>query len=331
MRERPSPPSVYRDAIFLHSCNASEARSWFEEREIKDNIIFGGVDTHESAHLLEYIIFRRNEPAFDELLAEYGSSQTVLRRLYERAGSAVRVSVCANSASFCGELFGGLSVTSDRTFLFWDILEYGNDAELQALCHCSNLSNKMYINFVDSWVGNKDSKVGEKHRISDDRFIKVLHYLSQNKRLTQRRDDTPQQFYWDGFAGLEYYIFFDKLWSLAEVVPPEQKWAKALAKVYDNLVRVAFSYDDIDALLQRWTHINDDQYSGRSVLRKALAKKFVKLDVSFLEHSDFAMRRALYECFDPDHADFKDLDYFIWRQKDEYCEYNIEQNEAVLR
>lgn len=331
MRNRPSDPSIYQDALFLSSCEPSQARNWFEARNIKINRAFGGIETAEEAHLLEYIVFRRNQPAFDQILALHGTSATVLRRLYQRGNSAIRVSVCANSAAFSGESIGGLHGNERQPYFFRDILERGTLPELQALCQCSNLNNNTYTNFLDSWIGKPDSRIREEFRISDARFLYVLEFLSKNKRISQHRDETEQRHFWDGFAEYEYSSFFDELWKLAEIVPTNDKWGYALYKIYQNLVTVHKPYADIDEVLDRWSSGPDLPYVGRSLLRTVLAKNYKQLTIDDLDHTDYAVRRALYQSFDPEHEDFKDQDYFDWRQKDANCEYDIENNSAVLR
>ena len=331
MRNRPSDPSIYRDALFLSSCEPSQARNWFEARDIKISRAFGGIETAEEAHLLEYIVFRRNQPAFDQLLALHGTSATVLRRLYQRGNSAIRVSVCANSAAFCGEIFGGLYSNERQPYFFRDILERGTLAELRALCQCSNLHNTAYTNFLNSWIGKPDSRIEEELRISDARFLHVLEFLSKNKRVSQHRDETEQRHYWDGFAEYEYSSFFDELWRLAEIVPANDKWGYALYQIYKNLVTVHKPYEDIDAVLERWSSGPDLRYKGRSLLRTELAKKYKQLTIDDLENSDYAVRCALYQSFDPDHEDFIDQDYFNWHQRDNNCAYDIENNDAILK
>ena len=331
MRSKPSHPRVYKDALFLSICEPSELKEWFKLRETKLSAVNGEVETKEEAHLLEYIIFRRNDPALDLLLATYGTSATVLRRLYHRGGTAIKVSVCSNSATFCGDTIGNMFFNERHPYFYRDILERGSMAELQALCLCQNLSNDAYSTLIESWIGYPDSTIEKKLRISDERFLRVLEFLSQNKRISQRREDTDQRHYWDGFSEYEYNKFFDQLWGLAEIVPIKEEWAYFLHKIYEKLVIPYKQYEDIDALLTRWSGIECKAFDGPGLLRTTLAKKFKVLGIADLENDDPAIRRAVYLSFDPDHEDFRNKDYFEWHQKDKNSCFDIFNNVAVLK
>ena len=57
-RERPSDPSVYRDAAFLSQCRDGDARDWLKNRPVEFSPVFGTPRTPPESHVLEYILYR---------------------------------------------------------------------------------------------------------------------------------------------------------------------------------------------------------------------------------------------------------------------------------
>ena len=81
-RERPSHFGVYRDAAFLSRCEATQARKWIRSRAIEFGTVFGVPETPANSHVLEYILFRRNEPLIDLELAEKPMPTLAVQRCF---------------------------------------------------------------------------------------------------------------------------------------------------------------------------------------------------------------------------------------------------------
>lgn len=330
-RPRPSAPNVYRDALFLTDCSVAEVRDWFERRETSYSPVRGVPETPADAHVLEYLLFRRNDPQIDLILAENGRSRSVLERIYSRGKLSIKAVLCANASLFVGDNLGRSTLLFEEEPLFWKIILKGSLSELRALCQNPNLSNGMYEGLLRSWIGNKSSRVDASCRTSDNRFMQILRFLSENPRIKKNRDESHQKYYWDGYSNYTYSILFSECWHLAEIVPVNDEWALCLHEIYSKMRPEYNPYKDLSAVLARWFFEGEETYSETVTLRQVLIAHFVSPNISTLNHTDEAYRRAFYETFDPDDEDIIELNWMDWRKRDKYCEFELQNNRKVWK
>lgn len=330
-RARPSEPRVYRDAAFLSRCSVQEAREWLSTRPTTYSITRGIPETPPDAPVLEYLLFRRNDPQIDLHLAGLGRSRGVLERVFKRACHSTRVVACRNASLFVGGKANGYTLDQSKEPLFWQVIQDGSLAELRAVCENPDLSSRMYEGLLCSWVGNQSSRVDENLRVSDDRFMQIVRFLAENPRLRIDREDSHERHYLDGFAEHHYNKLFSECWHLAEIVPVNDDWARLLARLYFRVKPTHKPYEDLSAVLHRWRPEQEGEYAETRFLRQTLAAHYISPTIETLNHEDVAYRRAFYRTFDPDQEEFRDLDWKEWRERDEYCEYDLEANEKLWR
>lgn len=329
--DRPFEPLVYRNAVFLASATPAEVSRWLAGRDITYSPTSGTPDTPSNAHVLEYILFRRNDPLIDLALAEHGRSRTVLERVYKRSGSSVRAVACSNASLFVGEAISSFIWDQDEA-LFWKVIKNGNSAELRALCENPNLSSGMYASLITSWVGNNKSRVDETLRLSNERFQQVVRFLTKNPRLSVDRENSKERYYLDGYADYEYGILFSECWNLAAIAPVDPAWAYYLSQLYERMQPSYNPFDDIESILARWRPTEDEEENRlMRGLREVIAKHYIAPTKETLHHNDEAIRRAFYRTFDPMKEDFIEQDWAAWCKRDKYCEYELQSNEKIWR
>jgi hypothetical protein len=337
-------PDSVRSAAFLSVCSPHAAYDWLKARPTEWSSVYGTARTPPDAHFLEYILLRRREPLIDYALAEFGRSRTVLGRVFKRNGPAVRAVACGNASLFEGDT---IDVPSGADFLDvaraqegerieaphrrmslgpYDVLEAGSEAELIALCQNPHMRSNFYYSVFSFYE--------KPHRaIPEDRYQKILRHLGGNQRLLTSRDDSPEANYLDGFADYEYRRVFSSAWSLAATVPVTEMWAFTLSKLYQQLLPSYPSSDfDLEAVLARWRPVDPEQarLDSYSNLRECLAR-LLKPSVAMLASEDEALRHAFYATFDPNAAEFRDLDWTPWLQADPYCNVWLEGNLKVWK
>ena len=330
-RSQPSEPHTYRDAVFLAHTSPAEASQWLADRVITYSATSGTPQTPPDAHVLEYILFRRNEPLIDLALAEHGRSKTVLERVFARSRSSVRILACSNASLFVGETIGHRFRDREKEPLFWDIIRNGSLAELRSICENPNLTSGMYAGLITSWVGSTGSYIDEKLRLSDERFQQVVRFLANNPRLRVDRDNSKEKYYLDGYADYEYGILTSECWKLAAIVPVDQNWAYYLSQLYDRMIPEYKPFDNIEEIFNRWRPPDEGSYAPTRTLREVLAKHFLEPSKDTLSHDDEAIRRAFYLTFDPTNEDFIEQDWSAWCAKDKYCELELQSNKNIWK
>lgn len=316
---------TYGDATYLASCSDESAAAWLCNRPASISWVMGTIQTPPDAHLLEYILLRRQRPAIDRALAQYGRSATVLERLYERAGASLRVVACSNASLFIGETFG--SSWREKSLL-WDIIFNGPTSELRAICENPDLPSGFYGGLVTSWVPESERK-DDKSYLAEDRFIAVIRYLSANPRISLAREDSPERNYKDGYADYDYHRLFTHGWRLAEVAPVTAEWGEALAGLYQRLLVPFKCIENVDAAIARWQVADEKEFSPTQLVREALAVAFVKPTLDQLNDDDVAMRNAFYRSFDPDQSEFKHLEWEEWIDDDRHVYFTLRQNDRI--
>ncbi len=317
MKTARSPQEV-RNAVFLASCPASDAIAWLADRETNYSTVMGTPTTRREDHLPEYILLRRKDAGIDVALAEHGRSQTVLRLLYERASSSLKVVLCSNASLFAGDGLGSgllLSTRQGEHFL-WHVVQRAPAAELRALCENPHLSSYFYSGLISSWPPQNG-----RQSMGEDRFRLVVEFLAGNPRLSTTREDSAERHYMDGLADYEYNKFFTDAWRLAEKAPVTAEWAHALGTLYQRLYAPYKPFDDVESVLERWRPKDEPQYGPFESLRKAIAKGFIEPSIEELKHSDPARRTAFIESFDPRSPAFRDLDWKELAAADEHWSF----------
>jgi hypothetical protein len=338
-------PDSVRSAAFLSVCSPQAAYDWLKARPTEWSSVFGSARTPADAHLLEYILLRRREPLIDCALAEFGRSRTVLGRVFDRNGSAVRAVACGNPSLFDGDTIdtpSGANILDvahagegerveaphrpmRRGPYEYDILEAGSEAELIALCQNAHMRSSFYSS-VFSFYKNP-------HRsIPEDRYQRILVHMGGNPRLSLKREDSREANYWDGFARHEYDEVFASAWKLAAEVPPTELWAVTLSRLYQRLLSHPGSDFDVEAVLARWRPKDREQNGLESyaTIRECIAR-LLKPSLTMLASEDEALRHAFYATFDPDSVEFRDLDWIPWLQADPYCSAWLEGNLKVWK
>ena len=330
--EQPRPTQVYRDAALLSHCSEDVACEWLKNRKVEYSSVMGTPRTPDDSHVLEYVLFRRKSKTIDTALANYGRSQTVLIRVYDRSDTSTRVAACANASLFVGDTHGKLFVSDNRNLL-WDIVYSGSLAELRAVSENAFLTSGFYAALFKHWEGHPDSDVDKDNRLSSVRFKHIVRGLSNNLRVATPRSESKEGSYMDGFSDVEYHYLFSECWALAETAPVEEEWATILSQLYRHVVPYKHPgvLDDIYAVMRRWPSPADDKYSSMDVLRTEIAKKFMKPSLEMLNSEDAAIRRAFYETFDPEDTSFRELDWKQWAERDKYCNTELNWNKNVWR
>ena len=247
----------------------------------------GTIITPKDAHVLEYILFRRRSAAIELALAEHARSSTILHRIYRGSSDAVRVTSCSNASFFVGDTFASFWRHDER--LLWDIIFDGPLAQLRAICENPGLNSDFYSALIEAWQP-EDEREEDKRYLPEDRYIAVLNFLSANPRIGQRREESAERHYMDGFADYRYDKFYTAAWELAEKAPVTPAWANALAKLYKSLYAPWGCIKAPDAVLDRWRPADEGEYAATRDIREAIAARFMKPSLEQLNNADRSIR-----------------------------------------
>jgi hypothetical protein len=310
-------------------CSPDQVASLLTNRGEDYSRVFGTPTTPPSAHLTEYILYRRNDPAIDVALAMHGRSRTVLRRLYDRAGAGTRAVLTSNASLFVGDQIGtGIPFRErgDAPNLIWEIVDKAPLAELRALCENPDISSGFYRSLVESWKPEGKSGVSEK------RFHQIVGFLANDPRVPQSREESRERHYLDGAAEYDYNGFYVSAWKLATIVPTTPAWAEILGNLYRNLWKPYDRLDDVKGVLARWAspktekEVYYDPYRG---LRGNIAKAFLRTTAEDMGDRDPAIRDAFLMTFDPDAREYHDIDWNGFLKLDKYPDLQLYQNMKV--
>ena len=201
--------------------------------------------------------------------------------------------------------------------------------ELRAVCENPNLDRGFYAGLVNCWEGDKDAQDAGSTAVSSDRFKLILYSLSQNSWVATK----VAPFRLDISAGLDHLNFSTRCWHLAMVVPVDRDWAYVLGELYKRLNRYSEDFEDIDAVLDRWRPANEPQddlsYNPFADVREHIAAKFLKPSIDMLNHEDEAIRQAFYGTFNPARAEFRELDWDHWLERDDWCHIWLMNNPHI--
>lgn len=265
-RTRPREVSVYRDACFLADCEPNEARDWLSKRPMNFSSVTGGIETPKDCHVLEYILYRRQDSFINLALAEYGRSRTVLSRIYRHGDGAIRVVACSNPSLFDGDYFGDLFSSDDifqrkyegRSDIYLNVVKHAPLAELRALCENPYLTHN-YLSGLVNWTGLKNNYLEEGEEISESRSLHLIRFLAKNPQISMSREESRESDYWDGFSDFEYRSTFSDMWKLAVTAPTTYEWAEVLTNFFAGL-QGPVALDNVDEVLDLWRIDFDKKY-----------------------------------------------------------------------
>lgn len=290
------------EATYLSNCSPEAAYEWLYERRILDHYSFCAT----SDKTLEYILIKRKEPLIDLGIAKYGHSDRGIKAVFKRGDAGVRCAALGNP--HIGYVRGCNNNGLICYGLEWHVIGSGNDAEHEALIKNPNLSERVIEDLL--------TRKGLFDSISDEEFIQMIKWLSQNPRMNLTYASNGQTISdCDIFAECRHHKIFDIAWELAETLPTTQDYALAL---YNLLLgtHIGYStYKDYPSLIKRW-RIEDGAQSGEPsyypsyYLRSRIADK-VKPNDKLLNSRDFAERESFYRRFSP--YDYKRWPSFIQR------------------
>lgn len=251
----------------------------------------------EGRRLLEYVLYRRNDPFIDYGLARYGCSTNVVQKVYDRGDETTLLAAIGNPN-------GSTHLEQAK-----DILVSGKYRAVKLL-----LQNK-YI--TGRFIENLLRRKGAFSEIDGDRLFLIVVALRGNERLNR----PYESLYLDGFDDYLYHEVFSAAWELTKTVETNQRWASALWDLLAGCQRPT-SFDELEETIQRWQI--DEPMEGEiewfkrspSFFVRALLGSLKKDDEELLNSDDPAMRVAFYQRFQP--YRYRDWSKFIERDGSEF-------------
>jgi hypothetical protein len=271
---------------------------WMKEnhKELEQSVYMDMRHDPEDRTVLEYCLYRRNEPLIDLSLALYGYNSEVLKRIYKRADVGTRLAALANPK-------GSVFVLEGQ-----DLFLNGSNEELRAFFSNPNLAGGLFTNLFERKHGFKD--------LTDDRLLKLIDLCAGHPRLKAEYTSL----FMDGGDEYEYHLTFDSAWSLAKTAPLTKEWGWALAGLLSKCV-VPAGFKDAMETINRWRIAEDSKEDGKWYsrgpffeLRSTLAKLLKEEDL--INSDDLALRVGFYRIFDP--RVFKDFSSFLERDGEEF-------------
>lgn len=335
------------DAYRLAKAPTPEAIAWLEENVPKERPRWRG--EAKARHVVEYLLFRRNDSSLNLALAQYGTYAPVLRKIYRAGDKAMQLAVMTNVLVGPSEFFG------PETALTQDDI-------VGLIKGFPRTKDHLKAYFENPYIPREPlehilSREKEFAFIDDLTLCHLVSYLSGNKILSELRDDT----YLDGFAEYRYNELFFALLTLVGTVPTKQYWARVLTPIVQK-VHLPFIPEELTAeTINRWniekpteeetlTDNDDDvaaaeseerpkkrtfdpQLSASFWLRHALAIRLLrdghgKTSESITpDHDDKAIRLAYFSACRP----HKMFGYFVEEKNFEYpnFKYHKEHDEYL--
>lgn len=261
--------------------------------------IYGDMWRHEDdgRRLLEYVLYRRNDPFIDYGLARYGFSLNVIQRVYDRGDETARLAAIGNPN-------GNTHLKQAK-----DILINGKYRAVNLL-----LQNKYLAGgFINNLFNRKESFSD----IDDDRFLLILTAIKGNERLNR----PYKSLYLDGFDDYQYHKAFSAAWELTKSVPVSQRWAVVLWELLANCQKPV-GFEELEETIQRWRI--DKPTDGEvewferspSFSVRALLGSLSENDENLMNSDDPAMRVAFYRKFKP--YKYKDWSDYLERDGGEF-------------
>lgn len=275
--------------------------------------IYGDMWRHddEGRRLLEYVLYRRNDPFIDYGLVRYGFSLNVIQRVYDRGDETTRLAAIGNPN-------GSTHLEQAK-----DILVNGKYRAIKLL-----LQNK-YI--TGGFIKNLLSREGAFSGIDDDRLFLIVLAIRGNERLNR----PYESLYLDGFDDYLYHEAFSAAWELTKSVQVNQRWASALWDLLANCQKPV-SFEELEETIQRWQIDEPIDVDGEVEWFKRSPSFFVRAllggvkenDDELLNSDDPAMRVGFYRRFQP--YKYRDWSKFIERDGGEFINAALD-NENIWR
>jgi len=343
------------DAYRLAKASTPEAITWMEENAPGERPRWRGEG--KARHVVEYLLFRRNDSSLNLALAQYGTYAPVLRKLYRTGNKATQLAVMTNMLVGPSEFFGPeTALTQDDIVGLIKGFPRTKD-HLKAYFENPHIPREPLEHIL--------SREEEFAFIDDITLCHLVSYLSGNKILSVPRDDT----YLDGFDKYMYNRLFFALLKLVGTVPTEQYWAHVLTPIVEK-VHLPFIPNELTIeTVNRWniekpteeetlTDNDDDvaadegeeqlrkrtfdpQLSGSFWLRHALAIRLLrdghgKTSESITpDHDDKAIRLAYFSACRPHEmfgyfVDEKNFEYPNFKYHKDHDEYlNVDQRKII--
>ena len=271
---------------------------WMKEnrKEPDEGVYIDMVRNPDDRAILEYCLYRRNEPLIDFSLARYGYTANVLKRVYKRCDGGTRLAALENPN-------GSVHVITLDSF--W------NEAsllELKAFFRNPNLAGGLFTNLFLREHGFKD--------LTDERHLDLVTLCSKHPRLNKKYSSTIL----DGLDEYHYHKTFDAAWGLARTAPVTPVWANALDELLGGCLPPN-GYENPNEAILRWNIPEDFKEGGHWFnrgpffrLRSTLARLLDQEDLE--NHQDAALRMGFYRNFDP--LRFTDLPAYFSRDGEEF-------------
>lgn len=160
--------------------------------------------------LLEYLLYRREDRLIDHGLARFGWDRSVIQRVVDRGGAAVRLAALRNPA-------GNVGLRQADA-----VLRAGTAAERKVLLENPGLSSR--------WLRMLFARSGPFADIDDDAMMGIVEAIYRNERL--RRPHAARLT--EPVTEIDYHAVPVAIWSLASTVPATQAWAGALWNLLSN-------------------------------------------------------------------------------------------------
>jgi hypothetical protein len=285
-----------KTAAYLASCSPDAAYTWLKDSAPADRREQRAIFMRPNNKLLEYILLRRSHPLIDLGLASFGCSQSVVKRVYKRGGSAIRCAAWSNPNN-SGGVWGPAGIWCDQATLA-ELVTQAPVKQLEAFAHNPGLSDDVLCDLVSR------SKIFAE--LSEHRYITALIALGDNLRLHEAYENR----HLDGYADYSYHRVFGAAWELTLTAPTTQLWASVLYELLRRCQRSPGFDKKAGEAIERWridTPAKDGErhfWPGNSFYLRHIIAGQMPIDENLKTSTDPALRRSFYARFDP--ARFKD-------------------------
>lgn len=275
----------------------AEVFRWMKENhaEPEESVYMDMRREREDRHILDYCLYRRNDPLIDFSLAQYGCTSAVLKRVFKRCGASTRLAVLANPN-------GSVHVMDED---FWS---KASALELGAFFSRPSLSGGLFTNLFERKHGFTD--------LSEDRHLQLVKLCSNHPRLKSEYSST----FMDGMDEYEYHRTFDAAWNLAKTVPLTKEWAWAINGLLGTCLPPIGNTNALETIA-RWNipeafkegdpwYKRGPFFHARATLGNLLPQE------DLVNNEDAALRVGFYRKFDP--VKFPDLQAFFARDGEEF-------------
>jgi hypothetical protein len=205
---------------------------------------------------MENALLGRNEPLIDLALAQYGTDTKVVAQLYQRTATAtdpvtvgLRMACLSNQAAdtlwnrFPVEIIGEDEL---KRILASD----EEERDIGALLANPRISERLLEELF--------SRKGQFADLPDDRWIRLLVYAVDNKRIVTCEDDSEG-------PDMGHYSIQKSIVALLRVAPTTPNFMHVIYNLLSNLDPQQTHGDgDLEAILERWASVETKNYKGET-------------------------------------------------------------------